>query len=552
MSEAEHPRDLALVGAGYWGKNLARNFRDLGCLHTLCDTNAEILQTYQEGYEAVERETDFDQVLSNPDIRKIAIAAPAGLHYRLATAALKAGKDVYVEKPICLDQKEGESLVQTAKELDRILMVGHLLHYHHCIQALKDLIAKGTLGKLHYITSNRLNLGKFRREENALCSFAPHDISVILGLAGSDVPTAVACHGGSYLAAHVADTTLTVLKFPSGLLSHVYVSWLNPFKEQKLTVVGSNGMAVFDDTKPWPEKLTLFEQYLTWEHGYIPTPNRSSARAIAVETNEPLREECQHFLHCCKDRTQPLTDGAEGVRVLRVLQAAQKSLDSNGTTVQISPPSFQTENSQSPTIHPSAIVDKGAKIGASSRIWHFAHVCSNAVVGEECSLGQNVFIGNRVKIGSRVKIQNNVSVYNGVTLEDDVFCGPSMVFTNVYNPRSAVNRKAEYRDTLVRKGVTLGANCTIVCGITIGRNAFIGAGAVVNKDVPDYALMVGVPAKQIGWMSAHGEQLDLPLTGDGETQCPHTADRYLLLNGIITRQTSNAGSVQSKSQKGKE
>lgn len=179
-------------------------------------------------------------------------------------------------------------------------------------------------------------------------------------------------------------------------------------------------------------------------------------------------------------------------------------------------------------VHESAIVDPGASIGAESRVWHFVHVCSDARIGRGCSLGQNVFVGNRVTIGDNVKIQNNVSVYDNVVLEDDVFCGPSMVFTNVYNPRSAVSRRDEYRDTIVRRGATLGANCTIVCGVEIGENAFVGAGAVVNRDVPAFALMVGVPARQVGWMSAFGERLELPLEGEAETICPHTGDRYRL------------------------
>jgi UDP-2-acetamido-3-amino-2,3-dideoxy-glucuronate N-acetyltransferase len=186
------------------------------------------------------------------------------------------------------------------------------------------------------------------------------------------------------------------------------------------------------------------------------------------------------------------------------------------------------------TIHPSAIVDPGATVGEGSRIWHFVHVCSGAVIGRHCSLGQNVFVGNRVRIGDNVKIQNNVSVYDNVTLEDDVFCGPSMVFTNVYNPRSAVSRKEEYRDTFVRRGATLGANCTIVCGIEIGEHAFVGAGAVVNRDVPAFALMLGVPAQQAGWMSRFGERLPLPLEGEGEALCPHTGDRYCLTGRRLT------------------
>lgn len=184
------------------------------------------------------------------------------------------------------------------------------------------------------------------------------------------------------------------------------------------------------------------------------------------------------------------------------------------------------------SIHPTAIIDQGAEIGSDSKIWHWVHVSSGAKIGSHCSLGQNVFIGNKVIIGNNVKIQNNVSIYDNVTLEDDVFCGPSMVFTNVYNPRSAINRKNEYRDTIVKKGATLGANSTIVCGVTIGKYAFIGAGCVVNRNVPNYALMVGVPAKQIGWMSEYGERLTLPIQGQGQTTCAHTKKNYFLINGI--------------------
>lgn len=190
--------------------------------------------------------------------------------------------------------------------------------------------------------------------------------------------------------------------------------------------------------------------------------------------------------------------------------------------------------------HSSAIVDEGAQIGDGSRVWHFVHVCGGARIGRGVSLGQNVFVGNKVVIGDRCKVQNNVSVYDNVTLEEGVFCGPSMVFTNVYNPRSLIERKDEYRDTLVRRGATLGANCTIVCGVTVGAFAFVGAGAVIQRDVPDFALMVGVPARQIGWMSAYGERLELPVTGDAQTTCPHTGDLYVLSGNTVTRKEASA------------
>jgi len=195
----------------------------------------------------------------------------------------------------------------------------------------------------------------------------------------------------------------------------------------------------------------------------------------------------------------------------------------------------QPEESREVQVHESAIVDVGAQIGSGSRVWHWTHICGQARIGENCSLGQNVFVSNKVVIGDNVKIQNNVSIYDNVTLEDDVFCGPSMVFTNVYNPRSAINRRDEYQDTLVRRGATIGANATIVCGVTIGEYSFVGAGAVVNKDVPNYALVVGVPARQIGWMSEFGEQFELPVNGEAEAVCEYSGTRYVLRGAVLVR-----------------
>lgn len=520
MTQSLNTKDLALVGAGYWGRNLARNFNALGVLHTLCDRSPETLQAYGPEYKGVRRCTNFEDVLLDSVVTKIAIAAPAALHYPLAKAALMAGKDVFVEKPLCLELADAEDLVAIAMQRQRILMVGHLLQYHPCVERLRGMVASGELGRLQYITSNRLNLGKIRQEENALWSFAPHDISVILSLAGGRLPERVRCTGGSYLNQGVADTTLTALRFGDGLRAHVFVSWLNPFKEQKLTVVGSKGMVVFDDTKPWSEKLSFHRDYLTWSDGHTPTASKAQAEFVAVEESEPLGRECVHFLDCCRSRMSPRTDGREGVQVLRLLKTAQASLDQDGEAADPRPASPKEYFA-----HSTAFVSPEAKVGVGSKIWHFCHVMPGAELGRNCNLGQNVVISPGVKLGENVKVQNNVSIYSGAVIEDDVFLGPSCVLTNVSNPRSQVNRRGLYETTIIRRGATIGANATIICGTTLGRYCFVAAGAVVTRDVPDYALMVGTPARQRGWMSRHGHPLRAR-DQDGHWLCPESGFRY--------------------------
>jgi len=515
-------KNLALIGAGYWGQNLARNFNKLGVLHTICDSSPQILQKYNTGYDTVQKTTSLDDVFKNAEITCVAIAAPAVLHYELAKLALDHGKDVFVEKPLSLNVSQGEELIALAKKKRHILMVGHLLQYHPCIEKLKQLIKNGELGRLYYITSNRLNLGKIRKEENALWSFAPHDISVILALAGGQMPEKVNCFGESYLTRGIADTTLTILKFPNNLCSHIYVSWLNPFKEQKLTVIGSEGMVVFDDTQPWQRKLVLYRGYLKWDNGLTPVPIKGDGEPIQVPEEEPLLRECNHFIQCCENRSNPITDGQEALKVLKILQLAQNSLElAMGEPAK---PKESVPAQKEYFVHPSAIVDDGAIIGKGTKIWHFSHIMPGAVIGEKCVLGQNVNVDSGTKIGNNVKIQNNVSVYTGIEIEDDVFLGPSCVLTNVTNPRSQVNRHSLYERTVIKRGATIGANATIVCGVTIGQYAFIGAGAVVTKDVPDYALMVGNPAKQVGWMSRHGHKLKPG--PDGIMVCPESGFRY--------------------------
>lgn len=521
---------VAVLGSGYWGKNLVRNFQELGALRWVCDTRDERLREVEEKYP-VKTTTMLDPILADPDTQGVVIAVPAAQHFEIARRCLNAGKDVYSEKPLALHASEGQQLVELAAARKRILMVGHILEYHPAIIKLKELISSGELGRIQYIYSSRLNLGKLRTEENILWSFAPHDISAILSLL-QEVPARITANGGNYLNTSTYDTTLTTCEFPSGVKAHIFVSWLHPFKEQKLTIVGGKKMAVFDDVSP-DKKLVLYDHRINWVHR-IPVAQKDDGHAVEIAKDEPLRLECEHFLECVLTRKPPRTDGASALRVLQVLEGCEQSLKEKGRPVEV--------NYEKPRYfaHATAVIDEGVEIGEGTKIWHFSHIMSGSKLGRKCNLGQNVVISPEVVIGNNVKIQNNVSVYTGCILEDDVFCGPSMVFTNVVNPRSHIIRRDEYRRTLVRQGASIGANATIVCGTTLGRYCFIGAGSTVIRDVPDYALMVGTPARQKGWMCYCGVRL--PETGS-ERQCAACGRKYAVADGVCADITEQPARV---------
>ncbi|HJN47033.1 MAG TPA: Gfo/Idh/MocA family oxidoreductase [Vicinamibacterales bacterium] len=500
--DTELPR-IALIGCGQWGRNLARNLASLSVLRTICDPNPVVLEGARALYPGVETTQDADTALTDPEIDACVIATPAISHAPLGRRALEHGKDVLIEKPLAVTVAEGQALVDLARASGRILMVGHLLEYHPALETLRELVARGELGKLHYVYTNRLNLGRIRTEENALWSFAPHDVHVLLRLLGEE-PTDVSCQGGSYLNSQVADVTMSTMRFASGVRAHIFVSWLHPFKDHKIVVVGDRKMAVFEDTLG-ADKLRLYPHRVEWRDR-VPVAVKADAETVPLSDEEPLARECRHFVECVTSRSVPRTDGANGVAVLRVLDMCQRSLERDGVPIH-----GQSESGVPRYYkHSSAVVDPGCEIGEGARIWHYSHVMPGARIGEGSTIGQNVFIAKGVTIGRNVKIQNNVSLYEGVALEDDVFCGPSMVFTNVVNPRSHVSRKSEYQQTLVRRGATIGANATIVCGHTIGEYAFVGAGAVVTKDVPAYALALGSPARVVGWMCQCGVRLPDP------------------------------------------
>jgi UDP-2-acetamido-3-amino-2,3-dideoxy-glucuronate N-acetyltransferase len=505
---------VAVVGCGYWGKNLVRVFHELGSLAAVCDTSTAIRDSVCQTYPGVRVTDRYEDVLTSENVRAVVIAAPAVQHYDLAKQALEQGKDVYVEKPLALHVAEGKELVEIARRNGRILMVGHILEYHPAIRELKRLIMDGQLGKIQYIYSSRLNIGKLRTEENILWSFAPHDIAVILSLL-NEFPVSVTAQGGCYLNSNIADTTLSSCEFSSGAMAHVFVSWLHPFKEQRLCVIGDRAMAVFDDVEPL-NKLVLYHHQVEW-HDRIPVAKKNGGEPVPLPKLEPLKEECSHFLNCIRDRTTPVTDGESGLRVLQVLDCCEQSLRARGApvrTVPQSPPYY---------VHPTAIVDQPCRIGNGTKIWHFSHILKGAEIGERCIVGQNCQVAEGVVIGNNVKVQNNVSIYTGTIIEDDVFLGPSCVLTNVTNPRSQVSRHSLYEPTVLRRGATVGANATIVCGVELGRYSFIAAGAVVTKNVPDYALMVGNPARQMGWISRHGHRLH---AGAEIMVCPESGFRY--------------------------
>ena len=511
---------VALLGCGYWGKNIARALHKIGHLAAIVDDDKGRAEEYAQTYNC--KAMTLDEALSSSDIDSVAIATPAHTHFHVAQAALLSGKHVFVEKPMALESAHAATLNQTAAETGKTLMVGHLLQYHPGFIRLLELVRSGELGRLQYLYSNRLNFGKIRREEDVLWSFAPHDISMILALAGEE-PSRVSTEGSFVLHGRIADTTTTHLTFPSGLSGHIFVSWLHPFKEQKLVVIGEKGMAVFDDREPLERKLAIYRAEVGWTDG-APVAPKVEAEYESLPDVEPLANEMQHFVDCCTKGLAPRTDGQEGQRVLAVLNQATAQL-TNGAA----PVSTQVETPKAPAsgIHSTAFIDDGATVGDGTKVWHFSHVMGNTHIGSGCSLGQNVVAGPNVNIGNGVRIQNNVSVYEGVTLEDDVFCGPSMVFTNVLNPRAFVSRKDEFASTLIKRGAALGANSTVVCGSTVGEYAFVAAGAVVTKDVPAYALMVGVPARRKGWVSREGEVL-----GD-DLICPRTGEAYEEVDGEL-------------------
>ena len=517
------PKRICVVGAGRWGRNHVSTLAEIGCLCGVVDSRVTVRETLAGSHPGVSVFARLSDALQ-AGFDGYTVATPAETHTAIARQILDAGYPVLVEKPLALTSRDARELRDLARRRRLTLMVGHLLLFHPAMRVIRALIDDGKIGKLQQLYSNRLNLGTVRTEENILWSFAPHDLSIFQDLVGS-TPIEVVSRGGAFLQPHVHDSTITLLTYPGNVIGHIFVSWLHPFKEHRLVVVGSKGMLSFEDTSVTKE-VRFYEKGIDWVHGE-PIKRDGPTEVVPFESTPPLTAELAHFIACLEGSEPELAGADSAVDVLEILERATTSLLGTST-------SQGTAGSEGEVfVHSTSVVDKGATVGDGTKIWHYSHVQSGSTIGKECSLGQNVYVGSGVRIGDHVKIQNNVSVYEGVELEDHVFCGPSMVFTNVPVPRAKYPQRGSefYRPTLVREGASIGANATVICGYTIGRHAFVAAGAVVTRDVPDYALMVGVPAARRGWICECGERLG---EVGPDLDCPRCQRRYHVDGGRLT------------------
>ncbi len=510
---------ICVIGGGRWGRNHIRTLNKLGCLGGIVEKDPGNQSRLKEEYPEIPFFNDASEAV-NYGFDGFTVATPAETHFPIAEYLIQNKQHVLVEKPFTLTLSDARKLKALAEQNKVNVMVGHVLLFHPAIRKIKDLVQSGKIGKLEYLYSNRLNLGTVRTEENILWSFAPHDIAIFQYLV-EQLPEEIVCRGGAFVQPQIQDTTMTVLTYPNNIVGHIFVSWLHPFKEQRLVVIGSKGMLSFEDSSQEKE-LYFYEKGIDWVQGE-PIKRDGPTEIIAYDSVMPLTEEMQYFADHLNSDPVLIANSENAVDVLEILERATQSLMED-SVVPLKQNNQATPEQSGFFVHPTSFVDDNVKVGEGTKIWHYSHVQSGSEIGEKCTLGQNVNVANNVKMGNYVKIQNNVSVYEGVELEDYVFCGPSMVFTNIMQPRCEFPQRGSefYEKTLVRKSASLGANSTIVCGTTIGQYAFVGAGSVVTKDVPDFALVVGNPAKFHSWVCKCGKKLSFEASEAVCGQCSRT------------------------------
>ncbi len=502
---------IALIGAGHWGSKILNRLHALGVLHTVAVQNLDKYAALFPRYLGLRWTTHLDEIWHNPDITGVVIATPAPTHASLVEAALHAYKHVLCEKPLAMDLSTARHLTDLAQKNHRHLLVGHILRYHPAIHRIRQLIQQGFVGEIRSIVSQRLGFGRYPLTEDVLWGLAIHDLDLIPWLFGEN-PEKTRIEAPSPLAGKLLDTVTISLQFSEGRLGQIQASWASPQRVRSLTITGTAGILVMEDLHPTPR--IFFHSITTrWLHGKVPLLSLDKVpEALAFDPVEPLTIELRHFLDCIEGRDRPQTSAETTLPAIALAEKLHRQILPEATP---SLPYF---------VHPTALIDEGVQIGEGTKIWHFSHILRGSQIGKNCVLGQNVVVGPFVKVGNNCKIQNNVSLYYGVELEDGVLCGPSCVFTNDKYPRAFIERRNEFLQTRVRRGATIGANATVMCGVTIGQFAMVGAGAVVTQDVPDYALVVGNPARQVGWVCACGETLSQ--RADGLWYCQRCESLY--------------------------
>lgn len=545
---------IIVVGAGRWGLNHVATAHQLGVLAGVVDSSQLARSNASErvGHAAEVRYFEsLAEALEELPGAAVVVATPPRTHFAVAAEAIESSRDVLVEKPLCDSVANAKKLVRMAAEAKVVLMVDHLLQYSFYHRRLLRLVRAGWVGEVTRVRASRFNFGTVRTEENVLWSLSPHDISILLAVCADCTPVRVSCTGQCTVSVGVEDYVDICLEFAGGARAQIAASWMHPLKERRLVVYGKEGVIILNEASP--DRAAPVLQGFKWSakrkaDGSAVTISKTeedlsdylaSMEAIGENGTEdgancspkaPLQMAVEHFLDCCKTRAVPRTDGREGLRVLRVLAAATESLEGKGAAIELNTPDITPAPQY--FAHETALVDEGAIVGDGSKIWHFSHVMPGAELGAACNIGQNVYIGGKARLGKNVKVQNNVSIYDSVSVGDDVFLGPSCVLTNVKTPRSHINRKDAYSKTLIGRGATVGANATIVCGVELGEYCFVGAGAVVTKDVKQHALVYGNPARQSGWVSTSGTKLAVNEIGEERNllQCPETKEEYRLID----------------------